>query len=116
MARDIRAQGGRAPGFGHPVHRPLDPRAERILALSDQRGVSGPHVELARRFGHLTAAQAGWVAAESGVRTLVLTHFSQRYANPDRDLRQNTVATHARDRPVRMGIARDGSTSVEVLS
>ena len=28
----------------------------------------------------------------------------------------HTVATHARDRPVRMGIARDGSTSVEVLS
>src|SRR6266571_7976641 len=23
MARDIHGQGGRAPGFGHPVHRPL---------------------------------------------------------------------------------------------
>jgi citrate synthase len=30
------------------VHRPVDPRAERILELSDQRGVSGPHVLLAR--------------------------------------------------------------------
>jgi citrate synthase len=36
------------PGFGHPVHRPLDPRAERILELADSRGVSGPHVALAR--------------------------------------------------------------------
>jgi citrate synthase len=45
----IRAAGGRVPGFGHPVHRPLDPRAERILALADTRGVAGPHVLLARR-------------------------------------------------------------------
>jgi citrate synthase len=47
-ARAIHASGGRVPGFGHPVHRPLDPRAERILELADARGVSGPHVLLAR--------------------------------------------------------------------
>jgi len=47
IARAIRTSGGRVPGFGHPVHRPLDPRAERILELADARGVSGPHVLLA---------------------------------------------------------------------
>ena len=48
VAREIRAAGGKVPGFGHPVHRPLDPRAERILELADERGASGPHVTYAR--------------------------------------------------------------------
>ncbi len=48
IAREIHAAGGRVPGFGHPLHRPLDPRAERILELAEARGVSGPHVQLAR--------------------------------------------------------------------
>jgi citrate synthase len=47
-ARALRASGTRMPGFGHPVHDPVDPRAERILELTDAHGVSGPHVLLAR--------------------------------------------------------------------
>jgi ribonuclease Z len=39
--------------------------------------------ELAREYGHLTAGQAGRIAAESGARLLVLTHFSQRYDSGD---------------------------------
>jgi citrate synthase len=50
MATEIRKSGGKLPGFGHPVHKPLDPRAERILELADAKGVSGPHVLLARQF------------------------------------------------------------------
>jgi citrate synthase len=50
LLRAIKAAGGRAPGFGHPVHRPLDPRAERILELADEREVSGECVALARAF------------------------------------------------------------------
>jgi citrate synthase len=48
VARELRAAGARVPGFGHPVHEPLDPRAERILELADERAVSGPHVGFAR--------------------------------------------------------------------
>ncbi len=38
-----------------------------------------PEFELARDYGHLTASQAGELAAEAGARRVVLTHFSQRY-------------------------------------
>jgi citrate synthase len=48
LARAVHDSGRKMPGFGHPVHRPLDPRAERILELADARGVSGPHIVLAR--------------------------------------------------------------------
>jgi citrate synthase len=48
IARALHASGAKVPGFGHPVHRPLDPRAERILELADARGASGGHVLLAR--------------------------------------------------------------------
>ncbi len=40
-------------------------------------------VALAREWGHLTAGQAGRIAAEAGARLLVLTHFSQRYDHDD---------------------------------
>jgi citrate synthase len=58
LASGVRAEGGRLPGFGHPVHRPVDPRAERILELADARGVSGAHVLLARRLRD--AAASAW--------------------------------------------------------
>jgi ribonuclease Z len=38
---------------------------------------------LAPAYGHLTAAEAGRIAGESGARLLVLTHFSQRYAHQE---------------------------------
>jgi citrate synthase len=47
---EMHAAGDKVPGFGHPVHRPVDPRAERILDLADERGVSGKNVALARAF------------------------------------------------------------------
>jgi len=42
--REIHDAKERVPGFGHPLHKPIDPRAERLFELADERGVSGPYV------------------------------------------------------------------------
>jgi ribonuclease Z len=81
------------------VHRPR----QRVAVVMDTRQCDAVHAladgadllvvestfleedaALARDHGHLTARQAATVAAECGVRRLVLTHFSQRYPDPER--------------------------------
>jgi ribonuclease Z len=47
---------------------------------------------LARRYRHLTAGQAGELAAGAGARTLVLTHFSARYGDDLGVLEQQAAA------------------------
>lgn len=39
------------------------------------------HAHLAKSYSHMTAANAAHIAKESGVKKLVLTHFSARYTN-----------------------------------
>ncbi|WP_395296260.1 ribonuclease Z [Kitasatospora hibisci] len=53
--------------------------AERTDLLVIEATFTDADARLAEEHGHLTAGQAAKVAAEAGVRTLVLTHFSQRY-------------------------------------
>ena len=50
IGAEYKAAGKFLPGFGHPIHHPIDPRAERVLALADARGVSGQYVALLREF------------------------------------------------------------------
>jgi ribonuclease Z len=58
---------------------------------------------LAWEYGHLTAAQAGKIARDSGAGKLVLTHFSQRYIDVDelmkeaKEFHDDVVAAHDGD-------------------
>jgi ribonuclease Z len=60
--------------------------------------------DLADRYKHLTASQAGRIAAEAGARRLVLTHFSQRYGDPQQFLDQ--ARTHFDDVVLAEDLAR----------
>jgi citrate synthase len=42
---EVRASGAALPGFGHPLHKPEDPRAIRLLAVSRQHDLAGRYVE-----------------------------------------------------------------------
>ena len=53
--------------------------ADRADMLICESTFADADAGLAREYGHLTAGQAGRIAAESDARLLVLTHFSQRY-------------------------------------
>lgn len=59
IAAEVRQRGDKLPGFGHPIHHPVDPRAERVLALADEHGVSGVHIDLLRRLKPAAAAVWG---------------------------------------------------------
>jgi citrate synthase len=72
LAGSRRAARSPVPGFGHPQHKPDDPRAARLLALADAHGVSGRHVAALRSLSvavdgawgrHLTINVTGAIAA-----------------------------------------------------
>lgn len=47
----LKARRAKAAGLGHPQHSAGDPRADRILAVSDELGVSGRYVSILRLLG-----------------------------------------------------------------
>lgn len=63
------------PGFGHPHHKPDDPRSPRLLALAEEAGVPGRHIRALRLLAvevdaawgrHLTINATGAIAALLG--------------------------------------------------
>ena len=111
--RTVRLDEVSAPRPGQRVAFVMDTRlCDAVFALAD--GVDLLVVEstfldedaaLAHAYGHLTARQAATVAAECGVRRLVLTHFSQRYPDPER-FREEAAALFAGDLVVAEDLVR----------
>ena len=66
--------------------------ADRADLLVCESTFANAEAGLARDYGHLTAGQAGQIAAQSGARRLVLTHFSQRYESGDAKLLADEAA------------------------
>jgi ribonuclease Z len=55
--------------------------AEDVDMLICESTYVSDHSELAKKYGHLTSAQAAEIAIKSAAKRLILTHFSQRYAD-----------------------------------
>jgi citrate synthase len=49
------------PGYGHPMHKARDPRAERLLSLTTEMGLSGRHIAAAREVEELIPSIVGRV-------------------------------------------------------
>lgn len=77
--------------------------AERADLLVAESTFADAESGLARDYRHLTAGQAGALAAAGGVRSLVLTHFSSRY----QDLEPLRLQAQLRAGGAAVRVARD---------
>lgn len=75
IARRFREAKQPIPGFGHPHHKPDDPRSPRLLAIAQEAGVPGRHIRALRLLAaevdaawgrHLTINATGAIAALLG--------------------------------------------------
>ncbi|HZF16391.1 MAG TPA: citryl-CoA lyase [Steroidobacteraceae bacterium] len=59
VAKEYRAQSRAIPGYGHPLHKKIDPRAERLLAIAREEKVAGAHCEAAANVGEVLPSLTG---------------------------------------------------------
>jgi citrate synthase len=88
IAAEFKADKQPIPGFGHPFHKPDDPRSPVLIALARQRGVAGAHVAavltlsaaIDETYGkHITLNATGAIAAvlgDAGVPREILRGFA----------------------------------------
>ncbi|HEY8076916.1 MAG TPA: citryl-CoA lyase [Labilithrix sp.] len=87
-AKRIAEATARVPGFGHPQHKPDDPRPSAIFAVAEAHGVAGAHVAALRTLAaavdasagkHITINATGAVAAallDAGIPPSILRGFA----------------------------------------
>jgi citrate synthase len=88
IAREHHAARRPVPGFGHPVHKPDDPRTPRILGVAETQGIAGARVEALRALArtvdttwgrHLTINATGAIAAalsDAGIPGAIMRGFA----------------------------------------
>jgi len=88
IAREHHGSKRSVPGFGHPLHKPDDPRALRLLEIAREEGVAGAHVAAVQALSravdevhgkHITLNVTGAIAAllgDCGVPREILRGFS----------------------------------------
>ena len=65
--------GRRLPGFGHPLHKPDDPRTPRLLEIARETGVAGPYVDALERLSRAVDAHRGRPLTVNATGTIAAT-------------------------------------------
>lgn len=88
VAREHRQSKRPIPGFGHPEHKPDDPRTRRLFEVAEAEGVAGDHVAALKELGravddvygkHITINATGGFAAvlmDAGIPAAILRGFA----------------------------------------
>ncbi len=61
IVADWHARKAILPGLGHPLHKPIDPRAPRLFAIAREQGFDGPYIALLERVADEAARVYGKV-------------------------------------------------------
>ncbi len=61
IVADWHARKAILPGLGHPLHKPIDPRAPRLFAIAREQGFHGPYIALMERVADEAARVYGKV-------------------------------------------------------
>lgn len=59
VVAELRAGGRAIPGVGHPVHHPVDPRAQRLWELAAEHGLDGWYVQTMQRVSEVATESIG---------------------------------------------------------